>query len=295
MQATWMLAASLLFAAMSACVKFASPWFTPIELVGYRGLIGVVFLGLVAHSRGVSLRTSVPMMHVWRNVAGLTALVASFYAIAHLPLATAMTLQYTSGIWIAAFLLGGTLLLGDLHQVRRQGPLVLAVLVGFAGVVLMLQPTLAQSQLFAGLVGLIGGMLGALAYVQVAALGRLGEPESRTVFYFSLGGMLVGGIGMQFFEIHPLTTVHALWLLPMGLFAALGQLCLTRAYTQGATIVVANLQYSTIVFGALFGLTLFGDRIPWIGWLGMAVIVASAMASTVLRARALPNPPAEEF
>jgi S-adenosylmethionine uptake transporter len=295
MQATWMLAASLLFAAMSACVKFASPWFTPIELVGYRGLIGVIFLGLVAHSRGVSLRTSVPMMHVWRNVAGLTALVASFYAIAHLPLATAMTLQYTSGIWIAAFLLGGTLLLGDLHQVRRQGPLVLAVLVGFAGVVLMLQPTLAQSQLFAGLVGLIGGMLGALAYVQVAALGRLGEPESRTVFYFSLGGMLVGGIGMQFFEIHPLATVHALWLLPMGLFAALGQLCLTRAYTQGATIVVANLQYSTIVFGALFGLTLFGDRIPWIGWLGMAVIVASAMASTVLRARALPNPPAEEF
>lgn len=295
MQATWMLAAALLFAAMSACVKFASPWFTPIELVCYRGLVGVVFLGALAHARGVSLRTAVPMMHVWRNVAGLTALVASFYAIAELPLATAMTLQYMSGVWIAAFIVGGTLVLGDLGQVRRQGPLVLAVLVGFGGVVLMLQPTLAQNQLFAGLVGLVGGVLGALAYVQVAALGRVGEPEARTVFYFSLGGVLVGGVGMQFFEVHPLNTAHAGWLLPIGVFAALGQLCLTRAYTAGATIVVANLQYSGIVFGALFGLTLFGDRIPLVGWLGMVVIVASAMASTVLRARALPHPPAEEY
>lgn len=295
MQATWMLAAALFFAAMSACIKFASPWFNPIELVCYRGLIGIAFLGALAHARGVSLRTAVPMMHVWRNVAGLAALVASFYAIAELPLATAMTLQYMSGVWIAAFIVGGTLVLGDLGQVRRQGPLVLAVLVGFGGVVLMLQPTLAQNQLFAGLVGLVGGVLGALAYVQVAALGRVGEPEARTVFYFSLGGVLVGGIGMQFFDQHPLNTVHAWWLLPMGVFAALGQLCLTRAYTAGATIVVANLQYSGIVFGALFGLTLFGDRIPLVGWLGMAIIVASAMASTVLRARALPNPPAEEI
>jgi S-adenosylmethionine uptake transporter len=76
--------------------------------------------------------------------------------------------------------------------------------------------------------------------------------------------------------------------------AALGQLCMTRAYTQGATMVVANLQYSGIVFAALFGLWLFGDRIPLIGWLGMAVIILSGVIATFLRARALPNPPAEE-
>ena len=294
MQAAWMIAASLFFALMSVCIKYASPYFGPLEIVCYRGAIGIVFMWALARSRGVSLRTQVPMMHVWRNVIGVSALVAWFYAIAHLPLATATTLNYMSGVWVAAFLVSGTLLMGRLSDIRRQGLLVLAVLSGFTGVVLMLRPTLDQNQLFAGVVGLISGLLSALAYIQVAALGRIGEPEARTVFYFSLGAALSGAIGMQFFETHPLNTPQALWLLPIGVLAALGQLCMTRAYTRGATMVVANLQYSGIVFSALFGWWLFSDQIPLIGWIGMATIILSGMAATFLRARALPNPPAEE-
>ena len=293
MQAAWMVAASLFFALMSVCIKFASPYFGPLEIVCYRGAIGVLFMWALCRSRGVRLHTSVPMMHVWRNVVGVSALVCWFYAIAHLPLATAMTLNYMSGVWVAAFLVGGTLLMGQLADIRRQGPLVMAVMAGFAGVVMMLRPTLEQNQLFAGLIGLLSGLMSALAYIQVAALGRVGEPEARTVFYFSLGAALAGGIGMQFFDTHALNTVQALWLLPVGILAALGQLCMTRAYTRGATMVVANLQYSGIVFAALFGLLLFGDQLPLIGWLGMATIVASGIVATFLRARALPNPPAE--
>ena len=293
MQAAWMVAASLFFALMSVCIKFASPYFGPLEIVCYRGAIGVLFMWALCRSRCVFLQTSGRRGHVGRNVVGVSALVCWFYAIAHLPLATAMTLNYMSGVWVAAFLVGGTLLMGQLADIRRQGPLVMAVMAGFAGVVMMLRPTLEQNQLFAGLIGLLSGLMSALAYIQVAALGRVGEPEARTVFYFSLGAALAGGIGMQFFDTHPLHTVQALWLLPVGILAALGQLCMTRAYTRGATMVVANLQYSGIVFAALFGLLLFGDQLPLIGWLGMATIVASGIAATVLRARALPNPPAE--
>ena len=293
MQAAWMIAASLFFALMSVCIKYASPYFGPLEIVCYRGAIGIVFMWALARSRGVSLKTSVPMMHVWRNVVGVAALVAWFYAIAHLPLATAMTLNYMSGVWVAAFLIGGTLLLGRIADIRRQGPLVLAVMAGFAGVVMMLRPTLDQNQLFAGLIGLLSGLMSALAYIQVAALGRVGEPEARTVFYFSLGAALTGAVGMLFFDMHPLNTVQALWLLPVGILAALGQLCMTRAYTRGATMVVANLQYSGIIFAALFGVLLFGDQMAPIGWLGMATIILSGMTATFLRARALSNPPAE--
>ena len=294
MQAAWMIAASLLFALMSVCIKYASPYFAPLEIVCYRGAIGIAFMWALARSRGVSLRTSVPMMHVWRNVVGVSALVCWFYAIAHLPLATAMTLNYMSGVWVAAFLIGGTLLVGRIADIRRQGPLVVAVMAGFAGVIMMLRPTLEQDQLFAGLIGLLSGLMSALAYIQVAALGRVGEPEARTVFYFSLSAALAGGVGMLFFEMHPLNSVQALWLLPIGILAALGQLCMTRAYTRGATMVVANLQYSGIVFAALFGLFLFGDQLPLIGWAGMATIIASGMIATFLRTRALSNPPAEE-
>ena len=288
-----MVLASFWFALMAVGIKFASASFGTFELVFYRGVVSILFMGIVVRARGATLRTPVPMMHVWRSTIGVLSLTSWFYAIAHLPLATAMTLNYMSGVWVAAFLIGGTLLLGRIADIRRQGPLVLAVMAGFAGVIMMLRPTLEQNQLFAGLIGLMSGLMSALAYIQVAALGRVGEPEARTVFYFSLGATLAGGIGMLFFEMHPLNTVQALWLLPIGILAALGQLSMTRAYTRGATMVVANLQYSGIIFAALFGLLLFGDRMPLIGWAGMATIIASGMTATFLRARALPNPPAE--
>lgn len=294
MQALWMVLASLFFASMSVCIKFASAHFNTLEMVCWRGAIGMVFLAALCRAQCVSLRTAVPMMHLWRSVIGVASLATWFYAIAHLPLATAMTLNYMSGVWVAAFLVGGTLVMGRLQDIGRQGPIVLTVMSGFVGVVLMLQPTIAQDQLFAGLIGLLSGLGAAFAYLQVAALGRVGEPEARTVFYFSMGAAVAGAVGMLFTGMSPWTWPHALWLLPIGLLAALGQLCMTKAYTHGATLVVANLQYSGIVFSALFGLFLFGDQIPWIGWAGMALIISSGIAATFLRARAIANPPAEE-
>ena len=111
MQASWMILASLFFASMSVCIKYAAAHFNTVELVCYRGAIGIVFMAAWCRARGVPLGTSVPMMHVWRSLVGVLSLGAWFYAIAHLPLATAMTLNYMSGVWVAAFLVGGTLVI----------------------------------------------------------------------------------------------------------------------------------------------------------------------------------------
>jgi S-adenosylmethionine uptake transporter len=294
MQASWMILASLFFATMSVCIKFAATHFDTFELVFYRGLIGMAFMASLCKMQNVSLRTAIPMMHVWRSIIGVASLSAWFYAIAHLPLATAMTLNYMSGVWVAAFLIGGTLVMGRLQDATKQGPIVLTVIAGFSGVVMILRPTIEQNQLFAGVIGLLSGLGAALAYMQVAALGRLGEPESRTVFYFSIGTTVVGGIAIFFTGASAWTWPEAFWLLPIGVLAALGQLCMTKAYSRGSTMVVANLQYSGIVFAALYGLFLFGDQIPLMGWAGMVLIIASGIASTVLRNRALPQAPAEE-
>jgi len=294
MQASWMILASLFFSMMGVCIKFASAHFHTSELVFFRGLIGVVFMATFCKVQGVTLRTPIPWMHVWRSVVGVTSLAAWFYAIAHLPLATAMTLNYMSGIWVAVFLVGGTLVMGQLQQATRQGPIVLTVIAGFGGVILLLRPTLEQDQLFAGIVGVLSGLVAALAYMQVAALGRLNEPEARTVFYFSVGTAIGGAALMLLTGVSPWVWPSVLWLLPIGVLAALGQLCMTKAYSRGATLVVANLQYLGIVFGALFGLFLFGDQIPLMGWLGMALIMASGIASTVLRNRTLPRAHAED-
>lgn len=279
---------------MSVCIKYAAPHFDTFELVFYRGLIGMAFMAMLCRAQNVPLRTQIPMMHVWRSVIGVASLSAWFYAIAHLPLATATTLNYMSGVWVAAFLIGGTLVMGRVQDIGRQGPLVLTVIAGFSGVIMILRPTIEQNQLFAGVIGLLSGFGAALAYMQVAALGRLGEPESRTVFYFSVGTTVVGAVAILFTGASPWSWPAALWLAPIGVLAALGQLSMTMAYTKGSTLVVANLQYSGIVFAALYGLFLFGDQIPWIGWAGMLLIVASGIAATALRSRTLPLAPAED-
>jgi len=293
MQALWMVLASFLFATMGVCVKLASSNFNAFELVLYRGLVGMVFMALIVQARGSGLRTRFPGMQAWRSLVGVISLIAWFYAIAYLPLATAVTLNYMSSIWVAAFLIGGALLYTRGPMQPRQGLLMLTVLTGFGGVVMILRPTLEQNQLFAGLIGLMSGLLAALAYIQVTALGRVGEPEERTVFYFALGSALGGGIGVMFTGLSEWNSQAAVWLLPIGVLASMGQWCMTRAYSQGPTLVAANLQYSGIVFAALYSLLLFGDQIPLLGWLGMLVIVVSGVVATALRTQALPNPPAE--
>jgi S-adenosylmethionine uptake transporter len=146
-------------------------------------------------------------------------------------------------------------------------------------------------------VGLLSGIGAALAYMQVTALGKAGEPALRTVFYFSVGTVLVGATGALFTHLTPWSQVSwtaAAWVVPIGVLASLGQWCMTRAYSHGATLVVASMQYTGIVFASIFGLALFGDHIAPIGWAGICVIVTSGVLATILRARALPDTPAED-
>lgn len=294
MQALWMVLGSFLFATMAVGIKFASHSFATFELIFYRGLVSVIFMGIVVRASGVPLKTPVPMMHLSRSAIGVLSLASWFYAIAELPLATAMTLNYMSGVWVAAFVVGGALLYGN---PSRQGPLLATVAMGFAGVVMALRPTMEQDQLFAGVIGLLSGMGAALAYMQVTALGKVGEPEVRTVFYFSLGTALVGLVGIGFSGLTPWQDVSwqdAAWVVPIGILASLGQWCMTRAYRKGSTLVVATMQYSGIVFACIYSLIVFGDVIAPMGWAGIAVIVASGILATILRTRALPNTPPEE-
>ena len=126
---------------------------------------------------------------------------------------------------------------------------------------------------------------------------QVGEPEERTVFYFCIGSAVVGILGMTFTNFTPWNTVRwqdAAWVIPIGILASLGQWCMTRAYSKGATLVVASMQYFGIIFAVIFSLVLLGDHIAPMGWAGIGIIITSGILATVLRARALPDTPAEE-
>lgn len=279
-----MVGATLLFATMTLCVKLASTDYSTGEIVFYRGVVGALMMALLTRRQGGTLYTDVPVLHFRRSLTGVSSLALWFYAIAQLPLATAVTLNYMSPIWMALLLLGGSFLLGTGHAGRVSGWLVATVFTGFAGVVCMLQPAMARDQLLGGLMGLLSGLFAALAYMQVSALGRAGEPDGRVVFYFSIGSAAGGGLMAMLADGWHAHTPQGLGvLLAAGVLATLAQLLLTRAYRTGNMLVNASLQYLGIVWAFLYGVLLFDDPVTVLSVLGMGLIALAGIIAARLR------------
>jgi drug/metabolite transporter (DMT)-like permease len=265
-----MLVSCLLFAAMGVCVKFGAETFSTGEIVFYRGFVSMLMMIGLARLQGVSLRTPHWRMHVSRSVSGSVALSCYFFAIGILPLATAVTLNYTSPIFVA-------LLLAAVFGERLRPSALMAVLIGFAGVVVLLRPTLSADQWLGALAGLGSGAVASIAYVSVRELGRAGEPEVRTVFWFSLVTSLFGLVGALHAGPHAPDAREFFTLLGVGVFGGLAQLAMTRSYRYGRTLVSANLSYATVVFASLFGALFWNEIMPPSSWVAVALIVASAI------------------
>lgn len=279
MQSLWMIAASALFACMGVCVKLGASLFSSAELVFYRGAIALAGLWGFVLLRRLTLATPHWRAHLWRGLTGSISLVLYFYAISVLPLATAVTLNYTSPLFLALIL---TVWAGE----RVRASLYLALALGLCGVVMLLRPSFAAEQWLGGLAALASGAGAGMAYFNVRQLGRLGEPEWRTVFYFSLTATLVGLPWLLASPgLHALTGNGAVLVLGVGGFGALAQLAMTRAYKRGSTLVSASLAYSTVIFASLFGALIWGEVLAWPSWLAIGLIVASGLiASTQSRA-----------
>lgn len=274
-----MLLAGLGFAVMGACVKAGAARFSTSELVFYRSAFGLVMITALVYWNGKPLKTPLLAMQMRRALVGFTALLLFFYAIAHLPLATAITLNYTSPMFLA--LLSPWLLKAEQGLSRqRRWRLNLCVIGGFTGVCLLLQPTFNSNQLVAGGVGLLSGIGAAFAYVHVKQLGQAGEPDWRTVFYFTLVCSIASGGWMLIDHMTPLRWQDLPLLCGLGLSATLSQLALTRAYRTGNTLTVASLAYSTIVFATLIGAIIWSETLSTHEVAGMLLIVAFGILSS---------------
>lgn len=272
MQSLWMLVASALFACMGVCVKFVAATHSAVEITFYRSFISLILMFGLVRVRGVVLATPHWRWQVSRGVVGFSALFAYFYAITLLPLATAVTLNYTSAIFLAIYL--------ALAGMRMRVGILGALIVGLVGVTLLLKPTLHVDQLVGGLIGLGSGVLAGMAYFSVRELGARGEPEARTVFYFSLVSSVCAGLWLLFSDLHAVDLKSGLLLLGVAGFATVAQLAMTRAYTRGKTLMSAALAYSTVIFSSLFGVLFWGEVLDGAGWLAIGLIIFSGIAAT---------------
>lgn len=278
MQSLWMLAAAFLFSVMAACSKLGSSHFGSFELVFYRSLFGVITLWVWATLTNRSLATHLFSAHIKRSFLGTLSLTIWFFVISQLPLGTAMTLNYTNPLYIAFFV---SLLAWRQKQPLSLG-LIVSILIGFVGVVLVLKPELHPGQELPGLIGLSCGLFSALAYMQVKELAVMKEPEWRIVFYFTGFGTVWGLAGAFLVNggLHPVQVEDIPVLLGLGASATLAQICMTRAWGAGNTLLTSVFQYSAIIFATVIGIVIFDESVNFMSILGISTIVVAGVLAT---------------
>ena len=277
LKSLWMLVAALGFAIMGALVKIGSAKFSSAELVFYRSAFGLIAIYAYIFAKKLPLKTPVMAKQMSRAVVGFVSLVLFFYAISHLALATAITLNYTSPLFLALFM---PFFLQKEHQKNlSKKDLYIAVVLGFIGVVTLLKPTLQSKDALAGAMGLASGIGAALAYIHVKQLGNVNEPDWRTVFYFTLISTVGAGAWMLLQHFTLVNWSDLPLLIGLGVSATIAQLAMTRAYRTGNTLKVASLAYVTVVLASLLGALLWQEQLSRSEWLAIGLIILSGIIS----------------
>jgi drug/metabolite transporter (DMT)-like permease len=260
--------ASLAMATMGTCIRFAAHDINNSMVVFLRNAFGLMFLlpGLLQHGAAL-MRTQRFAAHLGRSLAGLAAMYCFFYAIAHMHLAEAVLLNFSSPVFTA--LLAAVWLKEPLSRKT-----ILAVALGLLGIMLILKPAPAHFTLVS-LIGLASAMLAAVAMVNIRSMAS-SEPTWRIVLYFSMISTVVSALPLGWNWQTP--TPHA-WLAmaAAGLCASLGQLMLTDSYTSAPAAKVGAINYSTVIFAGLLGWWFWNEQPDGLSLLGALLVIAAGI------------------
>jgi drug/metabolite transporter (DMT)-like permease len=213
----------------------------------------------------ITIKTKYAWFHFLRSFIGFISLLLFFYAITKLPLSTSMTLNYTSPIFLG-------LLIPFLMKQKFNSAKLFLLLIGFLGIVLILKPVLNHNW-FAGLMGVLSGFGAAIAYIMVAKLGQLKEPDLRTVYFFTLISSILSFVLMLNEDISPISfDINLIYLLLLGISATIAQLAITRAYREGKTLNNAAYSYMTVIFSVGWGVWIFQENLDWLTLMGILLI-----------------------
>ena len=278
MQSLWMVVAAMFFALYAVCIKFASlEGIGSFEVLFYRSFFGLLIFYTVMRIKHVTVHTAHPIDHMIRSVVGVGAVMAGIYSISHLNVGLAMTLNYTSPLFIGCFTIG--IMVSQYKGINWK--LLSTLLLGFLGVVIMLSPTITPDEYFAAAVGLGAGFCTAVATTYVKRLGLMKEPELRILFYFVLIGTLSGLIGTLLGGGFTMPTwVAVVAILGFSICSTCAQFFLTIAFSRGNLVLSGALQYTVILFSTLMGVFVFGDSVTVAVVGGMVMIVVAGILAS---------------
>lgn len=276
------------FMGMVTCIKIAADHVPPGEIVFFRSLFAIpVIIGWLwyAHHLHDWLKTDNLSGHIWRGLVGCAAMAFSFTALGLLPLPEVTAIGYAAPLLVTIL---AAMFLGETVRMYRLG----AVLIGLAGVLIVLSPRLSvlsvaeasKLETVGAMCALIAAVFAALAQVFVRKLVQI-EKTMAIVFYFSLTCTVLSLATIPFGWVMPTPTEAAL-LIGAGLLGGLGQILLTESYRHAETAVIAPFDYTSMLLALAVGYFAFAE-VPTIPMLLGAGLVVGAGLLIIYRERQL--------
>jgi drug/metabolite transporter (DMT)-like permease len=278
----YMLIASLSFAVMGGFAKVVSQILPALEVTFFRNVFGVALVGYAIYRSPLNQKGGKPLLLLFRGMMGFTALLAYFYIIAYIPLGEAVTYNKTSPIFVAIF---AFIFLGE----KLPSSAILAVLLGFIGILLIAQPEGGVFDKY-DLLGIFSGVGAALAYTSIRELRQYYDTRAIVMSFMGVGTaaplllMLItpyvsvpSELDFMFAEFVMPQGIIWFYIVMMGLSATLSQILMTKAYEHTKAGIVGTISYSNIVFALIIGIAL-GDPIPDIWtFLGILLVITSGL------------------
>lgn len=230
-------------------------------------IAGGVFLGSRSRS-DFSLTPKAWLTLIGRSIFGTIGIFANFYALSHIPVGEAMTLNKTAPFFTVIF----SALIFKERISKRQ---MIFLMVAFLGASLVMKPSFREDDLFAAMCAVTGGLGAGLAYVCVHALGRMKVNGALIVLFFSAFSSLAS-IPFMMADLCPMTFLQIIIMTLAGVSAAIGQFGITLAYRYAEPRSIAIYDYTNVIFTAILGWIMFSQVPDMISVVGFIAIVFAA-------------------
>ncbi len=277
----FMCASAMIFPMMNGLVQVLSRDYPSEQIIWARTAshLLVALLVLVPRHGVGALRSRQPAVQLGCSIMLLMSTAMFFFAVKNIPLAKAASISFTAPFFVA---LMAWPLLGEQIRAAR----LIAVLVGFAGVLVVIRPGAEVFQWSAVLI-VASAACYALYQVLTRRLAGFDRPET-SVMYSALVGTIVMSMVAPFVWVAPKDALDGVLMLGLGVLGAAGHYCVVRALMHAEANIVSPFQYAQIVGSVIIGWMITGLLPDLYTWIGAAIIVAAGIYIAITQTRRTP-------
>ncbi len=271
------LISNALFILVGVIVRELSQTIDIFQILLFRQLVFVTLLmPSIISNIDAMLHPKMVSMHVWRVTGAFIALYFSFLTVSNIPFADATALGFLKVLFVAV--ISRLFLKENVGWARMT-----TILVGFTGVMLVVQPTLESESLFYVGTGLIAALGAAIAVICVR---KMANVESKTVV-LAYQAIFVGAVALipAIIEWQWPTWSELALLVLVGVISSIGQWFGVTAYKWGEANVVSNVEYSQMIYSMVLGYLLFAELPNSLALIGASVILFSAILPFIIKAK----------